>query len=156
MCRVFLASLKNNLGDKRLQWIAASDIGHFAALAFGDLDEYNHKAIGLAGDNLNVSEVTKAFETALNYNQQPAFGFLGSVLTTLVSEVGLMVRYVVLSSFFRYENRKAVLRKILMLEAGGLARTVTGRILKSAGNCILSSRHLTSGSRRRANSPSRR
>jgi SPX domain protein involved in polyphosphate accumulation len=91
--RVFLAALKNNLGTKKLQWIATSDIGHFAALAFSNPEEYNHKAIGLAGDELNVAEVSQAFKTALNYDQQAAFGFLGSILTTLVTEVGLMVRW---------------------------------------------------------------
>lgn len=99
--RVFLAALKNNLGDKQLQWIATSDIGYFACLAFANPEEYNHKAIGLAGDVLNVDEISETFKRVLSYDQRPAFSFLGSILTTLVSEVGLMVRYVASSSLHK-------------------------------------------------------
>lgn len=89
--RVFLAALKNNLGDKQMQWVATSDIGVFAAKAFADPKAYNGRAIGIAGDTKNVPEITATFKKAVNYDHQPAPWFLGSVLTTLVSEVGLMV-----------------------------------------------------------------
>ena len=91
--RVFLAALSNNLGDKPLQWIATSDIGVFAGKAFNNPSEFNHVAIGLAGDELNVPEITKAFKAGANADVTPAFWFLGSVLTTLVSEMGIMVRW---------------------------------------------------------------
>jgi hypothetical protein len=136
--RVFLSALKNNLGDKKLQWIAASDIGHFAALAFNDPEGYNHKAIGLAGDNLNVAEVSQTFKEALNYNQQPAFGFLGSVLTTLVSEVGLMVRYGITPT-----SPVSGCANIACID--GSAQMATARILRSARICIQDSRRLISG-----------
>ena len=48
--QVFMAALRDTLGDKALQWVATADIGTFAKLAFCSPQEYNHKALGLAGD----------------------------------------------------------------------------------------------------------
>ena len=89
--RVFLAALKNHLGDKSMQWVATSDIGIIAAIAFANPEQYNKKAIGIAGDRKTVAEITATFKQAVDYDHQPAPWFLGSVLTTLVKEVGLMV-----------------------------------------------------------------
>ncbi|KAK5627567.1 hypothetical protein RRF57_003282 [Xylaria bambusicola] len=47
--KVFLAALRNWLGDKSMQWIAVRDIGNFAAQAFTDTQKWNRKAVGLAG-----------------------------------------------------------------------------------------------------------
>jgi hypothetical protein len=77
-----------------MQWVATSDIGVFAAIAFANPAEYNHKALGIAGDRKSVAEITQTFKEAVDYDHQPAPWFLGSVLTTLVKEVGLMVGYV--------------------------------------------------------------
>lgn len=88
-----MAALSNNLGQKPLQWIATKDIGIFAAKAFTTPEEYNHKSISLAGDSLNVEGLTKAFESATGTPIAPTFGFLGSVLTTMVGEMGIMVRW---------------------------------------------------------------
>src|ERR1700712_4157126 len=88
-----MAALSNNLGQKPLQWIATKDIGVFAAKAFGNPEEYNHKAISLAGDSLNVEGLTGAFESAIGEPIVPTFGILGSVLTTMVGEMGTMVRW---------------------------------------------------------------
>ncbi|QDS69608.1 hypothetical protein FKW77_008741 [Venturia effusa] len=91
--KVFMAALSNNLGDKPLQWIATKDIGVFAAKAFANPQEYNKKAISLAGDNLNVQGLTEAFGNATGTPIAPTFGLLGSVLTTMVGEMGTMVRW---------------------------------------------------------------
>ena len=74
-----------------MQWVATSDIGVFAATAFANPSEYNGKAIGLAGDKKSVAEITQTFKEAVDYDHQPAPLFLGSVLTYMVTEVGLMV-----------------------------------------------------------------
>jgi hypothetical protein len=79
------------MGDKPNQWVATSDIGVFAALAFANPSEWNHKAKGIAGDSKNVADLSATFKKAVDYDHQPAPWFLGSVLTTLVKEVGLMV-----------------------------------------------------------------
>lgn len=88
-----MAALSNNLGEKPLQWIATKDIGIFAALAFANPEKYNHKAISLAGDNLNVAGLTKAFGSATGTPIGPTYSFLGSVLTYMVGEMGTMVRW---------------------------------------------------------------
>ncbi|KIW04620.1 uncharacterized protein PV09_04367 [Verruconis gallopava] len=91
--RVFMAALSNNVGTKPIQWIATSDIGYFAGLAFASPKTYNHQAISLAGDVLNVQDLVKNFRDVVNANMQPAFWMLGSLLTTLVGEMGTMVRW---------------------------------------------------------------
>ena len=88
-----MAALSNNLGQKPLQWIATSDIGVFATFAFSHPSEYNQKAISLAGDELNVPGLIQAFKHAAGEEVAPTFWFLGSVLTTLVVEMGTMVRW---------------------------------------------------------------
>lgn len=88
-----MTALSNNLGQKRLQWVAVSDIGVFGALAFAYPEVYNKKAIGLAGDELDVAGVSQAFKTGAGADVQPTFSLLGSVLTTMVSEMGTMIRW---------------------------------------------------------------
>lgn len=88
-----MAALANNLDQKSLQWIAVSDIGIFGAIAFANLEEYNNKAIGLAGDDLNVAGVSQAFKAGADASVTPTFSILGSALTTMVSEVGTMIRW---------------------------------------------------------------
>jgi hypothetical protein len=88
-----MAALSNHLGQKPLQWIATADIGVFAAMAFTHPQEYNHKAISLAGDELNVSGLTAAFKHTTGEEVGPTYWFLGSLLTTAVGEMGTMVRW---------------------------------------------------------------
>merc|ERR1711977_407576 len=60
--QVFMAAMRETLGSKPNQWIAVKDIGIFAALAFKNPQQYNHKAIGLAGDELTHQQLSQAFE----------------------------------------------------------------------------------------------
>lgn len=90
--KVFMTAVHNTLGDsKPLQWVATSDIGVFAALAFTKPEEWNHKAIGLAGDELTVPGLNKAFENKTGHPLGTTYSFLGSALMWGVSEVGHMV-----------------------------------------------------------------
>ncbi|KAF2429113.1 NAD(P)-binding protein [Tothia fuscella] len=91
--KVFLAALSNNLSQKPLQWVATKDIGIFASKAFADPDKYNHKAIGLAGDELNVAEISATFKKVTGEDVAPTYWFLGSILTTLIGDLGAMVRW---------------------------------------------------------------
>ncbi|KAE9973199.1 hypothetical protein BLS_003720 [Venturia inaequalis] len=91
--KVFMAALSNNLGEKPLQWIATKDIGIFAAKAFANPEKYNKQAVSLAGDNLTVEGLTEAFGKATGAPVVPTYGILGSVLTTMVGEMGTMVRW---------------------------------------------------------------
>lgn len=91
--RVFMTALNNTLGQKKLQWVATSDIGVFAAKAFESPEDYNHKALGLAGDELNPEEVAKAFDNATGTPLAPTFWGLGSVLMYMVGELGTMIKW---------------------------------------------------------------
>jgi hypothetical protein len=91
--RVFLTALSNNLDQKPLQWVATKDIGIFAVLAFASPDVFNHKAIGLAGIELNVTGLAAAFKQTTGLELVPTFWFLGSALTTLIGEMGTMIKW---------------------------------------------------------------
>lgn len=90
--RVFLAALRNALGDddKALQWVAVADIGVFAAKAFAEPERWAGRAVGLAGDELTMKQLGDAFERGTGSRPVPAWWWLGSALTGVVREVGLM------------------------------------------------------------------
>ncbi|KAK3349131.1 hypothetical protein B0T25DRAFT_235981 [Lasiosphaeria hispida] len=91
--KVFLAALHNHLGDrdKALQWVATADIGVFAAKALSKPSEWNHRAVGLAGDELTMERLSAAFARATGSPAPIAYWFLGSALTYAVKEMGLMI-----------------------------------------------------------------
>ncbi|KAK3342263.1 hypothetical protein B0H65DRAFT_509414 [Neurospora tetraspora] len=90
---LFLTALKNHLGEngKSLQWIAVHDIGVFAAKVFDDPEDWNHTAVGLAGDELTVDQLSRAFSKATGYPVPLTYSLAGSLLTFLSKELGLMI-----------------------------------------------------------------
>jgi uncharacterized protein YbjT (DUF2867 family) len=91
--KVFMTALRDTLAGKPLQWVAPSDIGVFAAQAFEKPDEWNHKAIGLAGDELDFAGLSKAFEKETGAPLGTTFGFLGSALKWGVPELKVMMNW---------------------------------------------------------------
>ncbi|OQO10009.1 hypothetical protein B0A48_04364 [Cryoendolithus antarcticus] len=91
--KVFMAALRDTLGTKPLQWVAASDIGHFVKLAFENPSEYNHKALGLAGDELTVDQIAAVFKKATGTPLEGTFWFLGSFLKYMVADLGVMINW---------------------------------------------------------------
>ncbi|KAK7516317.1 hypothetical protein IWZ03DRAFT_377771 [Phyllosticta citriasiana] len=91
--KVFLAALRDTMKDKPLQWIATADIGWFAAQAFAKPQEYNHKAIGLAGDDLTFDQLSKTFEKTTGQPAGTSFSFLGSTLMYMMPEMGTMITW---------------------------------------------------------------
>lgn len=91
--RVFMTAMRDSLNGKPNQWIAVSDIGWFAATAFQKPEEYNHKAIGLAGDQLTFDEQQAVFQRRCTWTPTPVFWFLGSILKYMVTELGLMLNW---------------------------------------------------------------
>ena len=91
--KVFIAALWNHLGDrdKSMQWVATADIGVFAAKAFVSPAEWNHRAVGIAGDELTMEQMSAAFARATGSPAPVTYWPLGSFLTYMVAEVGLMV-----------------------------------------------------------------
>ncbi|GAW22742.1 hypothetical protein ANO14919_122850 [Xylariales sp. No.14919] len=90
---VFMAALRNWLGKKTVQWVATKDIGIFAAKAFTDPKKWDRKAVGLAGDELNVDMMSHAFMNVTGQPAPMAYSFLGSVLTFMVSEMRVMISW---------------------------------------------------------------
>ena len=93
--KVFMTALRNTLGDnaKSLQFVATEDIGFFAAQAFAKPQEFNHKAIGLAGDDVTVAALSKAFQNTTGAPLPTTFWPFGSALMWAVKEVGTMVTW---------------------------------------------------------------
>lgn len=92
--KVFLTAMKNYLGkDKTMQWVAVEDVGVFAAKALAGSQEWNRRAVGIAGDELTVEEMGEAFRAGAGIPFPSTFWVLGSALTTLVKELGLMIEW---------------------------------------------------------------
>ncbi|KAK1071077.1 hypothetical protein LTR74_003726 [Friedmanniomyces endolithicus] len=91
--QVFMAAMRDTLGNKPNQWIATSDIGVFAKLAFQSPQEYNHRAIGVAGDELTSAQLSQAFKNKTGQPMDGTFWFLGSFLKYMVAELGLMINW---------------------------------------------------------------
>ncbi|KAL1614154.1 hypothetical protein SLS56_012180 [Neofusicoccum ribis] len=89
--KIFLTALRDQLGDKPMQWVAVADIGYFAALAFSRPDEWKGRAVGLAGDELTFNEMSGVFEKTTGYPVPTSYSFLGSTLTYMITEVNLMI-----------------------------------------------------------------
>lgn len=91
--KVFMTALRDTLDGKPLQWVAPSDIGFFAAQAFEKPEEWNHKAVGLAGDELDFAGLGMAFENKTGTPIGTTFGFLGTALKWGVPEVNVMLKW---------------------------------------------------------------
>lgn len=105
--KVFLAALRNHLGGKQpSQWVAARDVGVFAARAFGDPEHWNRRALGLAGDELSLDQMDNVFLAATARPAPATFWFLGSLLMYMVGELRLTI------SWFASDGYKANIREL--------------------------------------------
>lgn len=110
--KVFMTALSNHLGSQKpLQWVATSDIGYFAAQAFAKPEEWNHKATGLAGDELTVPQIIKAFANT-TYPLGTTYSVLGSALTWAVAEMGHMI------GWFASDGYRADIPKLRKIHPG--------------------------------------
>jgi len=93
--KIFLAALKGGLGEngKPLQWVSVDDIGLFAANAFREPERFNARAIGLAGDELTVEELSGCFERVTGHPAGITYGFLGAALRWGIKEMGTMIEW---------------------------------------------------------------
>jgi uncharacterized protein YbjT (DUF2867 family) len=80
---------------KKLQVVATSDIGFFAAEAFAksETQEYRNKTMSLAGDELTFDEFKKVFETTTGQTLPTTFGFVSMFVNWMVKELGIMYRW---------------------------------------------------------------
>ncbi|KAF5022841.1 hypothetical protein F66182_5135, partial [Fusarium sp. NRRL 66182] len=110
--KVFLTMIRNTLKDRPLQWVATEDIGFFGAEAFSDPEQWNKKAISIAGDELTFAQLSEAFEKATGSPAGTTFSFLGSALKYAVTELGIM------ADWFRDVGYGADLAKLRQLNPG--------------------------------------
>ncbi|KIW05935.1 uncharacterized protein PV09_03127 [Verruconis gallopava] len=90
--KIFPTAWKIGL-TRPLQLIAGSDIGHFGAQALIDPEKYNHRGIGLAGDELTFEEGDRIFKEQFGYSMPLTFEFLIRLLFWFVPDVGLMFKW---------------------------------------------------------------
>lgn len=91
--KVFLAALRDTMGDKPLQWVSVEDIGIFGAKAFHDPEAWNARAVGLAGDELTFDELNACFERVTGAPAPVTYGLFGSALMWAVTEVKVMITW---------------------------------------------------------------
>jgi uncharacterized protein YbjT (DUF2867 family) len=87
--RVFTAAYRQ-MGDKKLQFIASTDIGHFAAEAFRHPEENNKQSISLAGDDISFPEAIEIFKEEFGHPMPVAFGIFGILFRYMISDVRKM------------------------------------------------------------------
>ncbi|KAH7064041.1 hypothetical protein BKA63DRAFT_177735 [Paraphoma chrysanthemicola] len=94
--RVFTTSWLLRLGQaKKLQVIATSDVGLFAARAFihANEEEYKNKSIGLAGDELTFDQMTRIFEDKTGEKLPMTYMLVARALNWMSAELGVMFKW---------------------------------------------------------------
>ncbi|KAI2617739.1 NAD(P)-binding protein [Hypoxylon sp. NC1633] len=110
MSKFFTTSYKIYLKKhQKLQLIAASDIGFFAALALANPAEYKGQKISLAGDELTFDEYAAVFKEKTGTTLPTTFGFVAAFIGWMVKEFGYMFKWF---SDVGYDADIAALRKI--------------------------------------------
>lgn len=81
--------------NKKMQVIAASDIGFFGASAFLKYSnpQYRNQAISIAGDELTFDQANKIFQEETGQPIPTSYGFIASSLVNLVKGIRLMFKF---------------------------------------------------------------
>ncbi|CAO2652886.1 Nn.00g022970.m01.CDS01 [Neocucurbitaria sp. VM-36] len=91
--KVFTTSWAMRLrASQKLQLVATSDIGFFAAESFSKHEEagFRNKSVSLAGDELTFEEFKEVFERKTGETLPTTYQFLTSVILWLLKELGYM------------------------------------------------------------------
>jgi uncharacterized protein YbjT (DUF2867 family) len=95
--KVFVTSWWMRLGEtkKKLQLVATSDIGFFAAQSFinANSDEYKNKSISLAGDELTFDQWKTIFEQKTGETLPTTYVFVASLINWLSKDLGYMFKW---------------------------------------------------------------
>lgn len=92
----FATAWQITLGKKqKLQVVATSDIGFFAAEAFtkSDSEAYRNKAVSLAGDDLTFDEFKAIFEKETGKTLPTTFKLVSMFVNWMVKELGTMYKW---------------------------------------------------------------
>ncbi|KAI5866147.1 NAD(P)-binding protein [Durotheca rogersii] len=94
MGKLFATSWKTNLKeDQKLQLIATSDIGFFAAEALTKPEKYANKKLSLAGDELTYGEFAAIFKEKTGTELPTTYNFISTIINSLFKEFGYMFRW---------------------------------------------------------------
>jgi len=92
--KVFTTSWQTTLRrDQKLQLIATSDIGFFAAEAFMKPKEYLNERISIAGDELTYDEFKTIFEEKTGQNLPTTYRLISAAINGMVKELGYMFQW---------------------------------------------------------------
>ncbi|CAN9344061.1 unnamed protein product [Alternaria alternata] len=92
--KVFTTSWETTLRrDQKLQLIATSDIGFFAAEAFMKPKEYLNERISIAGDELTYDEFKTIFEEKTGQNLPTTYRLISAAINGMVKELGYMFQW---------------------------------------------------------------
>ncbi|KAG7108685.1 NmrA-like family domain-containing protein 1 like [Verticillium longisporum] len=91
--RVFPTAWRRGAGGARLQLVAVSDIGVFAARAFAQPEAWAGRAVSLAGANPTLDEFAAIFKRSTGRDLPYANGILVSIIMWLMKDFGSMFRW---------------------------------------------------------------
>lgn len=94
--KVIATAWKDHIpSDKKMQVIAASDIGWFGASAFlhSSTPDYRNAAISLAGDDLTYGEANQIYQKETGQPIPTSYGFIATSLVSMVKGVRLMFKF---------------------------------------------------------------
>jgi uncharacterized protein YbjT (DUF2867 family) len=91
--------LWEQMGSKPLQLVSTKDIGVFGARALLDPEQYNGKAIGIAGDELTFEEGNKIFRDVTGNDMALAPCIVGKGLKWAVGDLGPMFSWLETDGF---------------------------------------------------------
>ncbi|KAI8965325.1 nucleoside-diphosphate-sugar epimerase family protein [Daldinia sp. FL1419] len=92
--KVFTTSWKISLKEnQKLQLIATSDIGFFAAEALQNPEQWKGKKLSLAGDELTFDEFGKVFKQKTGEDLPTTFHFVAAIINWMSKELGYMFRW---------------------------------------------------------------
>jgi uncharacterized protein YbjT (DUF2867 family) len=87
------AAMWRQVGERRIQVVAASDIGIFASKALLEPERFKGKCVGIAGDELNFEEACEKFKEVIGVEMPTTFCAVGSVLKFAMKDIGAMFKW---------------------------------------------------------------
>lgn len=92
--KLFTTSWQNVLrNEQKLQLVATSDIGFFAAQAFTKPEEYNGKRLTLVGDELTYDEFGAIFKQYTGRALPTTYGIIATFINWMVKDLGMMFKW---------------------------------------------------------------
>jgi uncharacterized protein YbjT (DUF2867 family) len=110
--RVLLTAYRDTMKNKSLPWVAVADVGYFGAQAFYKPEQYNLKAITIAGDDLTFEDVNQTFIRVTGHPAPTTLGFIGWAMKKSYGEIGKMLWW------FHEEGYKADIPALRELHPG--------------------------------------